>query len=575
MHRIDDSTHAPLDRRTFMTAFAGIGLGATALPSIVWGRLQEEQEATLTATMINDAARVAGVEFTDAELELMVEDVNRTLEAYEQLRSVEIPNSVAPAVRFDPVLPWKTYPSESTVFRYTRPRGIERPARLEDVAFWPVTDLAELVRTRQVTSTELTQMYLSRLRRHGPTLESVITLTEELAARQAARADAELARGHYRGPLHGIPWGAKDLLAEDEYRTTWGAKPYEDQRIYEDATVVKRLEAAGAVLVAKLTLGALAQGDVWYGGRTNNPWDLEQGSSGSSAGSASSVVAGLVGFTIGSETLGSIVSPSTRCGASGLRPTFGRVSRAGAMALSWTMDKLGPICRSAEDCALVLDAIQGADGVDATARDVAFDWDPERPISELRVGYHASAFARAAEAGGEDNAFALASLELLRGMGIDPVPVEPPDDLPIDAMRIILNAEAGAAFDELSRSGRDDLLVRQTRGAWPNTFRKARLIPAVDYLQANRLRTIAMERFDQALEGIDVVIAPSFSMLLLTNLSGHPQAVVPNGYRSENGTPTSISFIGKLYGDAEALRLAKAYQDATDFHRQHPPQFAS
>ena len=556
-----------------MAAFAGMGLGATALPGVIWGRLQETQEATLTASMINDAARVAGVEFTDEELELMVDDLNRTLEAYEELRSVDIPNGVAPAVRFDPVLPGTSFPSDSTVFRYTRPRGIERPARLEDVAFWPVTSLAELVRTRQVSSTELTEMYLGRLRRHGPTLECVITLTEELAMRQAARADAEMARGHYRGPLHGIPWGAKDLLAEDEYRTTWGAKPYENQHIFEDSTVGKRLDEAGAVLVAKLTLGALAQGDVWYGGRTNNPWNLEQGSSGSSAGSASSVVAGLVGFTIGSETLGSIVSPSTRCGASGLRPTFGRVSRAGAMALSWTMDKLGPICRSAEDCALVLHAIHGADGIDATARDVAFDWDPGRPISDLRIGYYRAGFDQAAEDGGEDAGFALASLEWLRSMGVDPIPVEPPEDLPINAMRLILNAEAGAAFDELSRSGRDDLLVRQTGGAWPNTFRKARMIPAVDYIQANRLRTIAMQRFETAMEGVDIVITPSFGMLLLTNLTGHPQVVVPNGYRSENGTPTSISFVGKLFGDAEALRLAKAYQDATDFHRKTPPLF--
>ncbi|MFV1987709.1 MAG: amidase family protein [Gemmatimonadota bacterium] len=564
-----------LNRRSFMTAFAAMGLGATALPTTLWARLQESQANELTAEMINDAARVAGVEFTDEELELMVDDLTRQLSAYERLREVYIPNSVAPAVHFDPVLPWKSYPSESTVFRYTRPRGIERPARLEDIAFWPVTDLAELVRTRQVTSTELTEMYLGRLKRHGPTLESVVTLTEDLAMRQAARADAELARGHYRGPLHGIPWGGKDLLAEEEYPTTWGAKPYEDQRIHDDATVVRRLEDAGAVLVAKLTLGALAQGDVWFGGRTNNPWNLEQGSSGSSAGSAASVVAGLVGFTIGSETLGSIVSPSTRCGASGLRPTFGRVSRAGAMALSWSMDKLGPICRSAEDCALVLNAIHGADGIDATARDVAFDWDPARPLSDLRVGYYKSAFDHAAEEGGEDDAFTLAALDVVRGMGIDPIAIETPDDLPISSMRIILSAEAGAAFDELSRSGRDDLLVRQTRGGWPNTFRKARLIPAVDYLQANRLRTIAMERFETAMEGIDVVVAPSFggNMLLLTNLTGHPQVVVPSGYRAEDGTPTSISFVGKLFGDAEALRLAKAYQDATGFNKKTPPLF--
>ncbi|MCG8467784.1 MAG: amidase [Gemmatimonadetes bacterium] len=564
---------ATVDRRAFMTSLSAMGVAAAAFPSKL-GAAGAAQDA-VTKSMISAAAGLAGLEFTDEELDLMVEDLTSTREGYEELRSVSIPNSVAPALQFEPSLPWERYPTESTVFRYTRPRELEPPSRIEEMAFWPVTHLAEMIRTRQVTSTELTEMYLSRLAEHGPTLECVITTTEELALRQAARADAELARGHYRGPLHGIPWGAKDLLAEDAYPTTWGAKPYEDQHIPDDSTVGRRLEDAGAVLVAKLTLGALAQGDRWYGGRTNNPWNLEQGSSGSSAGSGSATIAGLVGFAIGSETLGSIVSPSTRCGASGLRPTFGRVSRAGAMALSWSMDKLGPMCRSVEDCALVLNAIHGADGRDPTARDIAFDWDPDRPLSELRVGYVRSAFEDDRE-DTEWKAFDAASLEVVRGLGIEPIEIELPDDIPYGAMRIILSAEAGAAFDELSRSGRDELLVRQTRGAWPNTFRKARMIPAVEYIQANRLRTIAMERFAQTMEGLDVVVTPSFggSMLLLTNLTGHPQVVIPNGYRSENGTPTSISFVGKLFGDAEALRLAKAVQDATDFHTQHPPLFA-
>ncbi|WP_420447524.1 amidase [Candidatus Palauibacter sp.] len=376
--------------------------------------------------------------------------------------------------------------------------------------------------------------------------------------------------------MHGIPWGAKDLLSEDEARTTWGAKPYEDQYIPEDSTVGRKLEEAGAVLVAKLTLGALARGDVWYGGLTRNPWNLEQGSSGSSAGSTAAVVAGLVPFAIGSETLGSIVSPSTRCGASGLRPTFGRVSRAGAMALSWSMDKLGPICRSVEDCAIVLDAIQGSDDQDPTARDVAFDWDPGRPLSDLRVAYVPSAFEEERE-DAEWKAFDEASLEAVRGLGIDPVPLELPDDLPYDAMRIILSAEQGAAFDDLILSGREDELVLQGANARPNIMRIGRMIPAAEYIQANRLRTIAMHRFAQVMEGIDVVVTPSFggSMLLLTNLTGHPQAVIPNGFRTTDGTPTSISFVGKLFGDAETLRFAKAVQDATDHHLRYPPAFAS
>lgn len=562
-------------RRAFMTSLSALGLGATVFPAALWARLQEAQEARVTKEMIAACEGVSGLEFTDAERELMLEGVNDALESYEELREVPIPNAVAPAVRFDPVLPGRSFAAESTVFRHTRPRGIERPADLEEVAFWPVTHLAELVRARQVTSRELTEMYLGRLERHGPTLECVISLTGELALRQADRADAEIARGHYRGPLHGIPWGAKDLLAEDEYRTTWGAKPYETQRIPDDATVVRRLEEAGAVLVAKLTLGALAWGDVWYGGTTKNPWNLEQGSSGSSAGSAAATVAGLVGFAIGSETLGSIVSPSTRCGASGLRPTFGRVSRAGAMALSWTMDKLGPICRSAEDCALVLHSIHGADGVDPTARTVSFDWDAERPLAELRVGYFHAAFEE--ERRDEEwKAFDERSLETVRSLGVEPVPLDLDLDLPVGALRIILNAEAAAAFDELTRSGRDDELVRQVENAWPNAFRQARLIPAVEYIQANRVRTMAMERFAAAMEGIDVLVTPSYGgpILLLTNLTGHPQVVIPNGHRAEDGTPTSISFVGSLYGDAAALRLAKAVQDETGFHERVPPRFA-
>jgi Asp-tRNA(Asn)/Glu-tRNA(Gln) amidotransferase A subunit family amidase len=345
--------------------------------------------------------------------------------------------------------------------------------------------------------------------------------------------------------------------------------------VARDATVVRRLEEAGAVLVAKLTLGALAMGDWWFGGRTRNPWNLEQGSSGSSAGSAAATVAGLVGFSIGSETLGSIVSPSTRTGASGLRPTFGRVSRAGAMALSWSMDKLGPICRSAEDCALVLDAIHGADGRDPTARTVPFAWDAAADLSRIRVGWFRSAF----EAERDGKAYDDRVLAVLEGMGVEPVPVELPDRYPLSALRVILTAEAAAAFDELTRSGQDELLTRQTEGSWPNTFRTARLIPAVEYIQANRVRTMVMGALEAALEGVDVLVTPSYaggantSVLLMTNLTGHPAVVVPHGFTPE-GTPVSISFVGRLWGEAEALRVAKAYQDVTDFHSRVPPLFA-
>jgi Asp-tRNA(Asn)/Glu-tRNA(Gln) amidotransferase A subunit family amidase len=438
------------------------------------------------------------------------------------------------------------------------------------VAFAPVTVLSELVRTRQLSSEELTRLYLDRLERFGPQLEAVVTLTRERALQQAREADREIAHGRYRGPLHGIPWGAKDLLAVDGYPTTWGARPYASQEIDADATVVRRLDAAGAVLVAKLTLGALAMGDYWFGGRTRNPWNLEQGSSGSSAGSAAATVAGLVGFSIGSETLGSIVSPATRTGATGLRPTFGRVSRAGAMALSWSMDKLGPICRSVEDCALVLEAVHGADGRDPTARSVPFPWDGEEGVQGLRVGYVPEAF----QGDGATADFDRAALQVFRDMGVDLVPMALPDRFPLGALRVILSAEAAAAFDDLTRSGVDDELVRQTPGSWPNTFRTARFIPAVEYIQANRVRTMLMGAMDAAMTDVDVLVTPSFAdgVLLMTNLTGHPAVVLPNGFTPEM-TPVSLSFIGGLWKDAEALRLAKAYQDATGHHLRHPAAF--
>ena len=585
-----------LDRRTFVAQLSLFGLGG-AFAETLWTRWRDQER--ITVEMVRDAEAVAGLEFTPEEREMMLRGLERNLESYEELRKVSIPNSVPPAVHFDPRLPHMRLPGDeaeldatATVIprrfdrvRISRQGRVRRPGNLEEAAFWPVTRLAELVRTRQVTSEELTEMYLDRLRRHGPRLEAVITLTDDLALTQARRADADLKAGRYRGPLHGIPWGAKDLLAVEGYRTTWGAKPYEEQVFPETATVVRRLEEAGAVLVAKLTLGALAMGDVWYGGRTRNPWDLEQGSSGSSAGSAAATVAGLVGFAIGTETLGSIVSPSTRTGASGLRPTFGRVSRHGAMALSWTMDKIGPMCRSAEDCALVFAAIHGADGMDPTARSVPFRWNGDAGLAGLRIGYLRTGFGREPEGGDDEErarsrqAIALeeAALATVRSAveaaGGGMVPVDLPDDLPVSALRIILSAEAGAAFDDLTRSGRDDLLVRQNAGAWPNTFRQARMIPAVEYIQANRVRTMLMGQMERALSDIDVFITPSYAgnVLLTTNLTGHPCVVVPSGMI--DGHPASISFIGNLWKESETLRVARAYQDATEHHLRAPEAF--
>jgi Asp-tRNA(Asn)/Glu-tRNA(Gln) amidotransferase A subunit family amidase len=372
-----------------------------------------------------------------------------------------------------------------------------------------------------------------------------------------------------------VPWGAKDLFAVAGHPTTWGAEPYREQRFDRDAAVVERLDAAGAVLVAKTTLGALAWGDVWFGGRTRNPWNPVQGSSGSSAGSAAATAAGLVGFALGTETWGSIVSPSTRVGASGLRPTFGRVPRTGAMALSWTMDKVGPICRTVEDCALVFAAIHGPDGADRTVVDAPFEWDPDLDPRRLRVGFTPALFEEKRGEGEDEDAewrgLDLAVLDVLRGLGIELVPISLPDDLPVDALSFLLSAEAAAAFDELTRSGRDDLLVRQVEQAWPNVFRQARLIPAVEYIQANRVRSLLMERWGRMMADLDAYVVPSFggSNLLATNLTGHPAVVVPDGFRAD-GTPTSITFQGRLFGEAPLLALAHAYQRATDFHQRHP-----
>jgi Asp-tRNA(Asn)/Glu-tRNA(Gln) amidotransferase A subunit family amidase len=562
-------TQRELTRRRFLAYFSSVGLSSTLLPGVLWAKIQDEEEPRITKEMLGDAEQVAGLEFTDEERDLMLEGLNSNLDDYERLRMVELSNEVPPALYFDPIPPGVTVDVAVRPARRSRPR-IAAPSNLEDAAFWPLTSLAGLLESRQVSSLDLTQMYLDRLKKYGPKLECVITLTEQLALEQARRADDEIARGDYRGPLHGIPYGAKDLLAVGGYKTTWGAEPYKDQMIEEDATVVRRLEEAGAVLVGKLTLGALAWGDVWYGGKTRNPWNYEQGSSGSSAGSASATAAGLVGFAIGTETWGSIVSPCTICGTTGLRPTFGRVSRHGAMALSWSMDKIGPICRSVEDCALVFDAIRGPDGLDLSVRDFPFYWDAELDIKKLRVGYVESAFAEEREEQEEWKRIDELALQTLESLGVELVPMPLPD-LPIGAMSFILSAEAATAFDELTLNGRDDLMVRQIRNAWPNVFRQSRLIPAVEYLKANRVRTLAMEQMDEILSDIDVYVAPSWAgaNLLLTNLTGHPCVVLPDGFR-EDGTPTSITFNGRLFGEAEVLALAKAYQDASGFHQRQP-----
>lgn len=542
------------------THYLLLGLALGALLSFTLLR------APIDRAMVRQAAGLIGLEMTETEIDSMLPGLEEQRGSYASLREKNIPNALAPSLLFNPLPEGFEIETRQEALHFDIPKEASLPENRNELAFYSVAQLSALVRNRQISSVELTKFFLERLKKYGPTLHCVITLTEERALAQARQMDEELARGLYRGPLHGIPFGAKDLLATRDYKTTWGAMPYKDQMLSYDAAVIEKLETAGAVLVAKLSLGALAWGDVWFGGQTRNPWNPAQGSSGSSAGSASAVSAGLTPFAIGTETWGSIVSPSTVCGATGLRPTFGRVSRYGAMALSWSMDKIGPICRTAEDCAIVFEAIRGKDERDPTTVAAAFNYNQKIAAKELRVGYLKSDF-KTDYPFRERDSLALARL---RGLGITPIAIELPE---VPDIGFILSAEAATAFDELTRSGRDDLLARQIRNAWPNVFRQARFIPAVEYLQANRLRTQLIEETQQALREIDVFIAPSWAggNLLRTNLTGHPCVVLPTGFA--DGLPTSITFCGKLFGEAEVLKLAALFQANTDFHRQHPGGF--
>jgi len=544
----------------------------TALLSSCGGNGSEQRNelADFNDSLIINAENLMGLHFDTAGHNQMQSNLRRQLASYERMRGYSLDNSIAPALMFQPLL----NPDEQPVQEYANPvpvREVTLPESEEEIAFLTVEELSQLIRNGDLSSVELTKIYLNRLKKYGDSLYCVVTITENLALEQAEKADREISQGNYKGPLHGIPYGVKDLLAVEGYKTSWGAMPYRDQVINQTATVVKKLEEAGAVLVAKLSMGALAMGDVWFGGISRNPWNPEQGSSGSSAGSASATAAGLVAFSIGTETLGSIVSPSTRCGVTGLRPTFGRVSRTGAMALSWSMDKIGPICRSADDCALVFDVIRGPDGIDRTVVDKAFNYNFNTDIKNLKIAYLKNEF----RGDYENQANDLEVLTVFNRMGVELIPVEMEfEGIPISSLRIILNAEAAAAFDELTRSGLDSTLTAQEEWSWPNTFRSARFIPAVEYIQANRHRTVLMEEMEKLMRDYDVVITPSFrgDQLLVTNLTGHPCVVVPNGFNEEK-SPTSICFIGRLYDEASILLAASKYQQATGFDEMHPPLF--
>jgi Asp-tRNA(Asn)/Glu-tRNA(Gln) amidotransferase A subunit family amidase len=568
------------DRRTFLSLCTTAGFSLT-MAEALWTQAgamsvaggegpAAQARPRITREMVRAAEAIAGARYSDAERDLMLESLESNLTAYEHIRLVRIPNALPPALQFAPLLPGSTpagAPRKAGARPHSRP-SVRRPATNGDIAYLSVLELAELIRSRQLSSMELTRIYLERLRRHNPQLRCVVNLTPERALQRAAEADRQIAAGRYRGPLHGIPYGVKDILAVPEYPTTWGAAVYRDRVLNQTATVVERLDEAGAVLVAKLALGELGLSDAWFGGRTMNPWRPSVGAAGSSAGSAAAVAAGLVGFAIGAETMGSIVTPATRNGVTGLRPTFGRVSRHGAMTLSWSLDKLGPMARAVEDCAVVLEAIAGPDGKDPTVARVPYAWDPDRGLAGLRVGYFRAAFEAPHSGKTRDDA----ALESLRRLGVRPIPVDLPADLPVNSL-LIIRVEAAAALDEVARDHGLELLAVQDATGWPNFIRSSRFVPAVDYVQANRIRTMLMQRLEAVFESVDVFIAPSFGVMPITNLTGHPCVVVPNGL-TQDGVPASISFIGRLYGEAELCAAAKAWQDATGFHKARPAAFA-
>lgn len=521
---------------------------------------------------VKSAQNLYGLQFEDDAIDTMYDYLARNKRGYESMRNFDTDLNTFPAMTFDPHPPGFEVPrGNQTRFQENISGGIVLPETDEEIAFLSIKELASLIKNGLITSTRLTKIYLDRIEKYDGQLQSVITVTDSMAIAQAARADQEIASGNYRGILHGIPYGVKDLMAVEGYPTTWGAAPYKDQMIDQTATVVNMLEEQGAVLTAKLVSGTLARGDVWFGGKTKNPWDLKQGASGSSAGSGSATSAGLVAFSLGTETLGSITSPATRNGVTGLRPTYGRVSRYGVMSLSWSMDKIGPICRSAEDCEIVFNAIYGFDKNDPTTNKVPFTKD-FRSVDQFKIAYLKADADRDTTATGRN---LRAQVELLKnefGLELDSIGL--PRKFPYQVFDIVLRAEASTFFNELIRSGQVDQLVEQHQGSRANSLRQAMFIPAVEYLQANRQRRELIEEIHQLFKDYDVIIAPTFGgrQLQITNLTGHPVIAVPTGF-DNTGHPTSMTFIGNLYQEGTILKMAKAYQALTDFDEKHPPLF--
>jgi Asp-tRNA(Asn)/Glu-tRNA(Gln) amidotransferase A subunit family amidase len=596
-------------RRRFLAYFSGIGLGATLLPGALWAQAEQAGAREITPEMLSTALALAGLSFPEDDRKAMLQAVNQNLTRYDDLRHLQIPNDVSPPFYFSAIVPGMKVNTRREPLRFSA-SVVKRPANLEDVAFWPVVQLAHLLKTRQLTSTELTRMYLARLHKYNDKLNCVVTFLDDLALEQARQADSEIAAGRYKGPLHGIPWGAKDIIAVKGYKTTWGSPVYKDQVIDEDASVIEMLRDAGAVLLAKLASGELAQGDRWFGGQTKNPWNPEEGSSGSSAGPGSATAAGLVAFGIGTETSGSILSPSARCGVTGLRPTFGRISRYGVMALSWTQDRLGPMCRYAEDCAVVMSAIAKPDGRDLSVSEIPFNWNARLDIHKLRIGYVKDAFDETRDAVAKSNDEK--ALAQMKDMGLKLVELKMPEwMLDVSAYGV----ESAVFFDDLIRSGRDKQLTNPGRA---NGWRAARVIPAVEFVQFQRARTMMMMKLAEATADVDVYVVPGmggggggagrgrggatpadgasteppaggrggrggrggagFNPLSrsvtqrhfnMANLACYPAVSVPNGF-AESKSPTSITFMARPFGEAELLAVVKAYQDASGHHLKHP-----
>lgn len=523
---------------------------------------------------IQSAAGLLDLRFTQKEMDTMYTGVKENLMVYRLMHKQPLANNVPMSLWQSPVLPGMKFTEKQEPVKWNIPANTMLPANKNDLAFYNILQLASLIKNKKISSVALTGFFIERIKKYGDTLQCVISLTEEIAMQQAKQADAEIARGKYRGPLHGIPYGLKDLFAVKGTKTTWGAEPYKNQVVEEDAFVYAQLTKAGAVLVAKFTLGALAMGDYWFGGRTKNPWNTKTGSSGSSAGSTAATVAGLVPFAIGTETWGSIVSPSSTCGATGLRPTFGSISRSGAMTLSWSLDKVGPICRSAADAALVFNYIHGTDGNDLSAVNKPFNYQPGADIKKMKIAYAKNYFDKITDTSRNE----WKVLEAYKKMGVQLIPVNFPDSgvYNFNIMDIVISAECAAAFDEFTRNNIDDEMTRQGKNDWPNSFRVARLMSAAEYINANRHRYLLMKKVNELMSGVDMVICPtrgSGNQGAITNLTGHPVVCLPTGFDKNVNLPTSITLIGKLYDEATLLAAAKALQDATPWDEAHPPMF--